>query len=394
MAKYYVYNFLKDSFPISQIYGSNVPYYKQISNNGLLYGHEGVDYKTPNGTDIFSPFDGIIVRDGFDGKAYGNYVVIWDPVQKCAVWFCHLQDTMVSVSDKVTKGQLLGHTNNTGNTTGPHVHVNFVETDENGIRLHSNDGEQGFMNILDTNLVEFRPFPTEDTLGQLPDAPLQPVTPPTPANTTVASSSTQSSTATQMPTIDELQTQIGKLNQDLLQMQQQRDDALGKVKEVSDKSALDLQNYTALVASGYTTIDDVNKVLKEVTDENRQTKEQLVEVKKRNEILADQIGKMEKEDYTSIESGINAEKKAHELWDWITAIASAHSTKPTLQAILSTIDSFKESYEKMRRQLNEFTTKQSIQEAEAKAEIASQQSETQPKETAWQFISRLLSFKS
>lgn len=155
-APYKVHAFLKGKFPISQYYGENPAYYAQFN---LQHGHEGVDIATPNGTEIYSPLDGIVVRDVMNDKDYGNFIVVWDAVQKCAVWLCHLQDVLVNPSDTVQAGQLLGHTNNTGNTKGPHVHVNFVETDENGYRLNMDNGEQGFLNLLDTNLVTVIPFP-------------------------------------------------------------------------------------------------------------------------------------------------------------------------------------------------------------------------------------------
>lgn len=151
MAKYSLGSIFQSDFPVTQVYGANPDYYGQFG----LAGHEGVDYGTPNGTPFIAPFDGIILRDTFNDKDYGNFTVVWDPTQLCAVWFCHLQDVTTIAGVKVTKGEILGHTNNTGNTTGPHCHVNFVETDALGNRLNTTNGFQGFLNILDTNLVSF-----------------------------------------------------------------------------------------------------------------------------------------------------------------------------------------------------------------------------------------------
>lgn len=156
MARYIIGDIFLGDFKVTQKYGENVDYYRQISSGFLQNGHEGTDWGTPLGTPVLAPFDGKIVRDGFDGKAYGNYLVVWDNVQKCAVWFAHLRDMTVQQNQAVKKGDLIGHTNNTGNTTGPHLHVNFVETDESGLRLNTGNGSQGFLNILDSNLVEWR----------------------------------------------------------------------------------------------------------------------------------------------------------------------------------------------------------------------------------------------
>jgi hypothetical protein len=163
MAKYTIHDFVKGTFDLTQGYGENVQRYKDLTRNPntgestLVNGHEGVDFATPTGTPIYAPFDGIIVRDEInqDGwKNYGVYTVIWDPVQKCALWFCHLKDFTTNIGDQVRVGDVIAHTNNTGNTTGPHVHVNFCETDGNGVRLHQENGSLGFLNLEDTNLVE------------------------------------------------------------------------------------------------------------------------------------------------------------------------------------------------------------------------------------------------
>lgn len=151
MAKYKIGSLFQTPIAVTQRYGVNSDYYKQFG----LAGHEGVDFGTQNGTPFLSPFNGVILRDIFNDKSYGNFSVVWDSQQLCAVWFCHLQDVTTKVGDKVTKGQILGHTNNTGNSSGPHCHVNFVATDAQGNRLNKDNGYQGFLNILDTNLVEF-----------------------------------------------------------------------------------------------------------------------------------------------------------------------------------------------------------------------------------------------
>lgn len=152
MGKYILGDIFIGDFPITQNYGNNPAYYKQFG----LAGHEGIDFGTPNGTPIVAPFDGQILRDTFGDKVYGTFTVVWDPLQKCAVWFCHLQDVITKIGDKVKKGQVIGHTNNTGNTTGPHLHFNFVETDANANRLNMNNGMQGFLNALDPNLVTWK----------------------------------------------------------------------------------------------------------------------------------------------------------------------------------------------------------------------------------------------
>jgi len=140
-------------YPVSQKYGVNAAYYKQFG----LAGHEGVDFATPVGVQVVAPFDGVILRDMDSiAKDYGRFVVLWDPIQKCAVWYCHLDSNSVSYGDKIKRGQVIGRTGNTGNSTGPHLHVNFVETDALGNRLNLSNGFQGFLNIHNSKLVKWQ----------------------------------------------------------------------------------------------------------------------------------------------------------------------------------------------------------------------------------------------
>lgn len=141
---YKIAPFFDKEYPITQKYGENPQTYTMFA----VPGHEGIDYGTPNGTPVKAPFDGVILRDTFGDKDYGNFTVVWDKTQNCALWFCHLQDVTTKIGDTVTAGQIIGHTNNTGNSTGPHCHVNFVETDSQGNRLNRDNGKQGFLDLL------------------------------------------------------------------------------------------------------------------------------------------------------------------------------------------------------------------------------------------------------
>lgn len=151
---YYLSDIFVGNYPISQYFGANPTYYQQF---GFL-GHEGVDWATPNGVKIVAPFDGVIVRDVDNPRLnnYGIHLVVWDPIQRCAVWFCHLSTNYVYQGQAVKKGQVLGLTDSTGNVSGPHLHVNFCETDAYGVRINTNNGYKGFRNILNKNLVQWQ----------------------------------------------------------------------------------------------------------------------------------------------------------------------------------------------------------------------------------------------
>ena len=153
MAKYTISDIFEGNYQVSQRYGVNPDYYKPY---GLL-AHEGVDWATPVGVWLIIPFEkGQILRAAYDPAKYGYYIVIWDSIQRCAVWYCHLSSINCNVGQILSKGSRVGKTGSSGNVTGSHLHCNFVETDQYANRLNIGNGYQGFMNILDTNLVEWK----------------------------------------------------------------------------------------------------------------------------------------------------------------------------------------------------------------------------------------------
>jgi murein DD-endopeptidase MepM/ murein hydrolase activator NlpD len=82
--------------------------------------HTGVDYAVPTGTDVLAVADGKIENANW-GSAYGTQLV-------CKVdggWFiyAHLSKALVKPGDKVKKGQHIAESGNTGNSSGPHLHV-------------------------------------------------------------------------------------------------------------------------------------------------------------------------------------------------------------------------------------------------------------------------------
>lgn len=104
------------TFRISQRFRENPENYKKFS----LAGHDGLDWTCPTGTKLLSPMDGKTYV-GWAKTTWGLYYTIendWG-----TVYLCHLKENYLPSDSKVTAGQLIGETDNTGNSTGPHLHV-------------------------------------------------------------------------------------------------------------------------------------------------------------------------------------------------------------------------------------------------------------------------------
>lgn len=83
--------------------------------------HTGLDFAAPSGTPIVAVANGVITKTGSAG-AYGNQTIetLADGTE---IWYCHQTSIGVSVGETVTSGQQIGTVGSTGNTTGPHLHL-------------------------------------------------------------------------------------------------------------------------------------------------------------------------------------------------------------------------------------------------------------------------------
>jgi murein DD-endopeptidase MepM/ murein hydrolase activator NlpD len=98
---------------------------KILSEYGLRNGrpHKGIDLGAKTGTPIYAVLDGTVVYSGVQG-AYGNVVVLEHPDFIMTV-YAHNEKNLVSVGDKVTRGQQIATIGSTGNATGPHLHFEY-----------------------------------------------------------------------------------------------------------------------------------------------------------------------------------------------------------------------------------------------------------------------------
>jgi len=83
--------------------------------------HTGLDFAAPTGTPIFAVANGVITETGWAG-AYGNRTVETLP-DGTELWYAHQSAIGVKVGEQVIGGQTIGAVGSTGNTTGPHVHL-------------------------------------------------------------------------------------------------------------------------------------------------------------------------------------------------------------------------------------------------------------------------------
>ncbi|OIV37332.1 peptidase [Mangrovactinospora gilvigrisea] len=99
------------------------------------HGHTGEDFVVPSGTTVRAAAKGVVVKAGAngggDGAAYGNAIVVKHADGRYTQ-YAHLSSVGVSVGQSVGKGEAIGVSGATGNTTGPHLHFEVRTTADYG----------------------------------------------------------------------------------------------------------------------------------------------------------------------------------------------------------------------------------------------------------------------
>jgi murein DD-endopeptidase MepM/ murein hydrolase activator NlpD len=130
--------------------GSNVRvsqgYHGETSHKGL--SAYAVDFPVPVGTPIYAAREGIVVGSegssnvggaSLEYRQYANYVIIEHSDGTMGNYF-HLKQggAVASIGQKVSKGDLVGYSGNTGYSSGPHLHFSVSKVDPVSMRRPMN----------------------------------------------------------------------------------------------------------------------------------------------------------------------------------------------------------------------------------------------------------------
>ena len=104
---------------------------------GCSTNHDGVDFNPGNGTPVMSIADGVVVLATENGGGLGVNVEVQHNIggELITSSYAHMQfgSIAVSVGQQVTAGQQLGLVGTTGQSTGPHLHLEMFGAD--GVRF-------------------------------------------------------------------------------------------------------------------------------------------------------------------------------------------------------------------------------------------------------------------
>lgn len=89
--------------------------------------HKGTDFSVPTGTPVTAVADGIVIKAGSNGSAYGNSVLV-DMGNGYYYQYNHLSDWGVKAGDTVKAGDIICKSGNTGsNNTGAHLEIEVYQ---------------------------------------------------------------------------------------------------------------------------------------------------------------------------------------------------------------------------------------------------------------------------
>ncbi|WP_422127802.1 peptidoglycan DD-metalloendopeptidase family protein [Vibrio hannami] len=112
--------------PTSKRYRISSPFNPKRKHpvTGRTSPHNGTDFATPMGTPVYSTGDGKVELTRNHPYA-GKYVVI-DHGGTYKTRYLHLGRILVKKGQKISRGQKIALSGNTGRSTGPHLHYEFI----------------------------------------------------------------------------------------------------------------------------------------------------------------------------------------------------------------------------------------------------------------------------
>ena len=117
------------TFPLANHGIQNLISFWGAQRDGGIRSHEGIDIKAPRGTSAVAAENGFITQTGTNNLG-GKIIFLSASGSPYSIYYAHLDSQLVSVGQRVVRGDTLGLVGNTGNaiTTAPHLHFGHLCT--------------------------------------------------------------------------------------------------------------------------------------------------------------------------------------------------------------------------------------------------------------------------
>jgi len=105
--------------------------YRRDPLKGDRHFHNGIDFSARIGEAVMASMDGVVSLAIYN-PGYGYHIKI-NHSNGYKTLYSHLSSFSVQQGDEVKRGQKIGESGNTGNTSGPHLHFTIFDIDDNPI---------------------------------------------------------------------------------------------------------------------------------------------------------------------------------------------------------------------------------------------------------------------
>src|SRR5690554_5563851 len=95
---------------------------------GATSFHNGIDIAAPIGTPVHSPYSGV-VKSVYSNNTGGIQMIV-DHDNGFRTGYAHLNEAIKRPGQRVSQGEIIAKTGNTGTSTGPHLHLTLRKNGE------------------------------------------------------------------------------------------------------------------------------------------------------------------------------------------------------------------------------------------------------------------------
>ncbi len=96
--------------------------------SSAMANHTGIDIRTPTGSAVNATASGIVSFSGWENGS--GYIVVLEHGHGFSTAYAHNKENLVSVGQRIKKGERIALSGSTGVSTGPHVHYEVWKDDK------------------------------------------------------------------------------------------------------------------------------------------------------------------------------------------------------------------------------------------------------------------------